>query len=629
MREMFNLSEELKKLPGKPGVYLMHDDAGRIIYVGKAVNLKNRVRQYFQEGYRKSPKIEQMVKKIAWFEYMVTDSETEALVLECNLIKEHRPRYNTMLTDDKGYPFIRVSVEEDYPRVFLARNMKRDGSRYFGPYTDIGAVRDIIRLVQKLYQIRGCQKRLPQDQRKERPCLNYHMGQCQAPCQGEVPVEDYRTRVENMLDFLSGNITPIEKLLEEEMLLAAEKLEFEEAAAKRELLYGVRRMKERQKVTNRGGENRDILAAAFQGREAVVQVFFVRDGKMIGREHFRLRVGEGDSTARVYTEFVKQFYGGTPFFPQEILLPEQVEEKELIQQWLETRAGHRVLLQVPQRGEKHKLMELAKTNAALILSQNQEKRNREEARTVGALHELEEILGLTDLHRLEAYDISNISGFESVGSMVVYEDGKPKRNDYRKFRIRGVKGPDDYASMEEVLTRRLTHGRRDMEWMREKEEKIGGFSVLPDLILMDGGKGQVGVAIKVLKKLGLTIPVCGMVKDEHHRTRGIYFNGKEREISLSGEAFLLITRIQDEAHRFAIEYHRSRRGKAQVHSVLDEIQGIGPTRRKALMKAFGTREAMEEATVEELAAIPSMNRSVAKQVYAFFHEGEIPSEEEK
>ena len=623
---MFDIKEELKKLPDKPGVYIHHDASDNIIYVGKAINLKNRVRKYFQPGYNKSPKIERMVSKIAWFETIVTDSETEALVLECNLIKEHRPKYNTMLTDDKGYPYIQVTVDEEFPRVMLARTAKRDKSRYYGPYTSAGAVKDTIRLVQKLYKIRSCSRRLPEDIGKERPCLNHHIGQCDAPCQGKVLPEVYRESIEKVQDFLGGNYAPVEKMLERKMRAAAEDLDFESAAALRELLFSVRHMEERQKMVDNGLENRDIVALAVEGKDAIVQVFFVREGKLIGRDHFHVRVADGDSKAQILTDFVKQFYSGTPFLPKEIFVPETLDDEKLIQEWLTAKAGHKVSLVVPRRGEKHKLVELAEKNAQLVLSQDKEKVKREEARTIGAVRQLGEMLDLPGLNRMEAYDISNISGFESVGSMVVYEKGKPKRNDYRKFRIRSVQGPNDYASMEEVLTRRFTHGLEEAKLLRERgmEDSYGKFTAFPDLIMMDGGKGQVNIAEQVLDKLGISIAVCGMVKDDNHRTRGLYFRGEEVPIDRHSEVFQLITRIQDEAHRFAIEYHRARRGKAQVHSILDDIDGVGPARRKALMREFGTIEAMQAATVDEIAALPEMNRSVAKVVYAFFHEGEIP-----
>ena len=623
---MFDLKEELKKLPDKPGVYLMHDKGDHIIYVGKAVNLKNRVRQYFQNGGNKSPKILRMVSQIAWFEFIVTDSETEALVLECNLIKEHHPKYNTMLTDDKGYPFIRVTVEEAYPRILIARTMKKDKSKYYGPYTDVGAVKDSIRLVQKLYKIRTCRRNLPADTGKERPCLNYHIHQCDAPCQGYISEEEYREAIDKAQEFLKGNYGPVQKHLKAKMQEASDALDFENAMMYRELLFSVQRTEQQQKVTDSGQENRDIVALAMEGEDAIVQVFFIREGRLIGREHFHVKVAEGDEKSQVVSDFVKQFYSGTPFFPREIFVPEELPDGGLIERWLSAKSGHKISLVVPKRGEKHQLVELAEKNAKLILTQDREKVKREEARTMGAVHQLETLLGRDGLHRMEAFDISNISGFESVGSMVVYENGRPKRNDYRKFKIQWVKGANDYASMEEVLTRRFSHGLEEVKMLREKgmEEDYGSFSQFPDLLLMDGGRGQVNVAERVLRSLGLTIPVCGMVKDDNHRTRGLYFENKELPLDHHSEAFQLITRIQDEAHRFAITFHRARRGKAQIHSILDDIDGVGPVRRKALMREFKTIDAMKAASVDDIAALPEMNRGVAEMVYAFFHDGEVP-----
>ncbi len=613
----FDIEEELKKLPGKPGVYLMHDAKDEIIYVGKAISLKNRVRQYFQSSRNKTAKINKMVSKIARFEYIVTDSELEALVLECNLIKEHRPKYNTMLKDDKSYPYIKVTTGEPFPRVLFAREMKRDKSRYFGPYTSAGAVKDSIGLIHKLYQIRTCNRRLPEDIGKERPCLNYHIKQCAAPCQGYISEAEYRESIEQVLDFLGGHYDKLLSRLEKQMMDAAADLDFETAASVRELLFSVRKIAQSQKITEEGQEDRDIIAFAADGPDAVVQIFFMREGKLIGRDNFHLVIGEGDGPAQIMTQFIKQFYAGTPFIPRTLFLQHDVEEgeRELLEQWLSRKRGQKVVIKIPKKGEKARLMEMAEKNASIILSQDREKIKREEQRTTGAVRELEELLGLSGLIRIEAFDISNISGFQSVGSMVVYEYGKPKRADYRKFRIQTVDGPDDYASMEEVLTRRFIHGREERQGLRE----AGGFDRFPDVIMMDGGKGQVSVAERVLDRLGISIPVCGMVKDDNHRTRGLYFHGEELPIDRRSEGFRLITRLQDEAHRFAIEYHRSLRGKDQVHSVLEDIKGIGPARRKALMRTYGTMEKLREASAEELSAIPEMNGASAQAVYDFFH----------
>ena len=605
----FNIEEELKKLPAKPGVYLMHDARDTIIYVGKAVSLKNRVRQYFQASRNKGVKIEQMVTQIAWFEYIVADSELEALVLECNLIKEHRPKYNTMLKDDKAYPFIQVTVQEDFPRVLFARRMKKDKSRYFGPYTSAGAVKDSIELIRKLYRLRSCSRRLPQDQGKERPCLYYHIKQCDAPCQGYISKEDYRKKINGALEFLNGNFKDVLKELEKKMMEASEEMRFEDAMEYRDLMESVRQIGERQKITGSDGEDKDIIALAVDGEDAVAQVFFIREGKLIGRDHFYLRIARGDTRGQILDSFIKQFYAGTPYLPKELMVQEELEDQEVLEEWLSRRRGQKVHIRVPKKGTKEKLVEMAQKNAEIILRQDRERLKREEGRTIGAMKEIQNWLGLSDLVRIEAFDISNISGFQSVGSMVVYEKGKPKKNDYRKFRIKSVQGPNDYASMEEVLTRRFVRGM----------EESSGFERLPDLLMMDGGRGQVNIAQQVLDKLGLQIPVCGMVKDDRHRTRGLYFNNVEIPIDRSSEGFKLITRIQDEVHRFAIEYHRLLRSKGQVHSILDDIPGIGPARRKELMRSFKTIEEIAAASTEELSSLPSMNEKVAQQVYDFFH----------
>ena len=614
--ENFNIQEELKKLPGKPGVYLMHDEKDAIIYVGKAISLKNRVRQYFQSSRNKGAKIEQMVTHISRFEYIVTDSELEALVLECNLIKEHRPKYNTMLMDDKTYPFIKVTVNEPFPRVMMARRMKKDKAKYFGPYTSAGAVKDTIELIRKLYHIRSCNRSLPKDIGKERPCLNYHIHQCYAPCQGYISGEEYRKSIDEVVRFLNGNYDPILKELEEKMLDASENLEFEKAIEYRELLASVQKIAQKQKITDTAGDDRDIIAMASEGEDAVVQVFFIRGGRLIGRDHFYLKIAENDTKSEILSSFIKQFCAGTPYIPAELMLPEEIEDQEIIEEWLTTRREHKVRLRIPKKGTKEKLVELAQKNAQMVLKNDKERLKREEGRTIGAVKELEKILGLTGIIRMEAYDISNTNGFDSVGSMVVYEHGKPKRNDYRKFKIKSVQGPDDYASMNEVLTRRFEHGLRE----RQDESETGGFQAFPDLIMMDGGRGQVNIALEVLEKLNLHIPVCGMVKDDNHRTRGLYFNNVELPIDRNSECFRLITRIQDEAHRFAITFHRQLRSKGQVHSILDDIPGVGPARRKDLMRSFENIEAIRNATVDDLKELPSMNEKSAQEVYKFFHQ---------
>ena len=619
---MFNVEEELKKLPRKPGVYIMRDDKDVILYVGKAINLHNRVRSYFRENIGRGPAIDQMVSLIARFEYIVTDSELEALVLENNLIKENSPKYNTLLKDDKTYPYIKVTVGEDYPRILFSRTMKKDKSRYFGPYTSAAAVKDTIELLNKLYQLRTCNRVLPRDIGIERPCLNYHIKQCLAPCQGYVSKEEYRQQVAGALEFLNGNYSPILKDLEEKMKKAAEAMEFEDAARYRDLLSSVRQVSQKQKITEGVGEDKDILALYQDETEAVVQVFFVRDGKLIGREHYYMTHVPENNKPAILQDFVKQFYAGTPFIPRELMLQYEIEDAELIEKWLSERKGSRVYLKVPKIGSKEKLVELAAQNAKLVLSQDREKLKREEGRTIGAVKEISDLLQLplTGTARMEAYDISNINGFENVGSMVVYEKGKPKRSDYRKFKIKSVLGPDDYACMREVLTRRFRHGMEESRELEEQEmdQEYGSFTKFPDLILMDGGRGQVNIALSVLEELGIDIPVCGMVKDDNHRTRGLYYHNIELPIDTHSEGFKLITRIQDEAHRFAIEYHRSLRSKTQVRSVLDDIPGVGPARRKALMRHFKSLEEIRQATVEDLMEIPEMNERTAQEIVAFF-----------
>ena len=637
----FIIDEELKKLPGRPGVYIMHDLHDTIIYVGKAVSLKNRVRQYFQKGYKKSPKIQRMVRNIDHFEYIVTDSELEALVLESNLIKEHRPKYNTMLKDDKSYPYIRVTVNETFPRVMIARSTKKDKALYYGPYVNSTAVRDTIELLRKLYKIRSCSRKLPEDIGKDRPCLYYHIGQCPAPCQGYISEEEYRKSIDSMVYFLKGHYQEEIEALTKKMMTASEEMRYEEAASYRDLIESVKQIGERQKITGTDGDDRDIIAIAMDAitgnnpdreydfstegqearpdflgtRNAVVQVFFVRGGKLIGREHFFLTADDTDDPGHVLSSFITQYYSGAPFVPKELMLESEIPDRELIEQWLTKRRGSKVTIRIPQRGMKEKLVALAHDNAEMVLSKDRERLKREELRTIGAVREIASLLGLEKADRMESYDISNISGFDSVGSMIVYERGKPRKSDYRKFKIKWVDGPNDYASMEEVLTRRYTRALEGDE----------GFSKLPDVILMDGGKGQVHVAEKVIRELGFDVPVAGMVKDDYHRTRGLYFQDREIPIERDSEGFKLLTRIQDEVHRFAIEYHRQLRSKGQIHSVLDDIEGIGPTRRKALMRTFKTIEAVRDASIDELLHAPSMNEKAAQSVYDFFRNSQRKS----
>ena len=620
---MFNVEEELKKLPKEPGVYIMHDKNDTILYVGKAVNLHNRVRSYFRENIGRGPAIDRMVEQIARFEYIITDSELEALVLENNLIKEHSPKYNTLLKDDKTYPYIKVTLSEDYPRIMFSRSIKRDKSKYFGPYSSAGAVKDTIELLNKLYKLRTCNRVLPRDIGMGRPCLNYHIGQCLAPCQGYVSKEEYRKQVEGAMDFLNGNYSPILKSLEEKMKTASENMEFEEAAKYRDLYNSVRSVAQKQKISDSTLEDRDIVALYQDETDAVVQVFFVRDGKMIGREHYYMTNVAGIPKEEVLQDFIKQFYAGTPFIPRELFLQYEIEDMSVIEDWLSEKRGSRMHIIVPRIGSKEKLVELAAQNAKLILSQDREKFKREEGRTIGAVKEIADILQMERIDRMEAFDISNNNGFDNVASIVVFEKGNPKRSEYRKFTIRSVSGPDDYACMKEVLTRRFLHGMDEKKELKEKQidETYGSFTRFPDLLLMDGGRGQVNIALQVLSELHIDIPVCGMVKDDTHSTRGLYYNNVELPIDTHSEGFKLITRIQDEAHRFAIEYHKSLRSKAQVKSVLDDIPGVGPARRKALMKYFRAFEDIKNASEEELASIPEIDSKTAKSIVEFFKKG--------
>lgn len=620
---MFDIKEELKKLPAKPGVYLMHDKSDAIIYVGKAISLKNRVRQYFQAGRRVSPKIERMISQIDHFEYIITDSEVEALVLENNLIKEHEPKYNTMLKDDKTYPYIKATVYEDFPRLIYSRQQKKDKCKYFGPFTNVTAARDTLEFAHKIYRIRTCRRVLPRDIGKERPCLNYHIGKCSAPCQGYISKEEYNKNFNKALRLIEGDYKQVIEYLEEKMYEASEKMEYEQAAVCRDLIESVKKMSVKQKINDFGGMDRDVVALARTNEEAVVQVFFIREGKLIGRDHFHLKGSYGEKENDMLQAFIKQFYAGTPFIPREVMVEYEVTESELIEKWLSEKRGGKVSIIVPKKGQKERLVELAHKNAAMVLTKDMEKIKREEERTTGAMKQISGWLGLEDASRVESYDISNISGFLSVGSMVVFDDGKPKKSEYRKFRIKTVEGPNDYASMYEVLKRRFSHGLMEIEQLNEKNlsTEFGSFTKFPDLIMMDGGVGQVHIAMQVLSELDIDIPVCGMVKDDNHRTRGLFFDEHEITIDTNSEGFRLMTRIQDEVHRFAIEYHRSLRSKEQVKSILDDIPGIGEKRRKALMKHFASIEAIKNAAIDELARAESMNEKAAASVYKFFHQG--------
>lgn len=605
---MFDIREELKKLPDKPGVYLMKDKHGEIIYIGKARILKNRVRQYFQGGRNKSAKILKMISLIDSFEYIITDSELEALILECNLIKEYSPKYNTMLKDDKTYPYIKVTTAESFPRLIYTRSMKKDKSKYFGPYTAATAVKETIELLRKMYKIRPCNKLLKEHGNDVPYCLYYHIKQCDAPCQNMVSVDEYKKGVDKALTFLSGRYDELLSELTSKMYEYSENLEFEKAGEYKALIDSVNQIAQKQKITGNDSEDRDIIAVASDNMVAVAQVFFVRDGKLIGRDHFYLKNVHDSSIPEIVSDFIKQFYQGSPFVPKSVMLQTPIKDMDLMAEWLSGIRGSRTQLLSPKYGEKEKLVELAYKNARLVLNIDKERLKAEEAINTGAVNRLAAILNITGLNRIEAYDISHISGFETVGAMIVYEHGVFKKNAYRKFKIRSVTAPDDYASMYETLKRRLSH------------IDDADFGTAPDLILMDGGKGQVNIALRVIKELGLNIKVCGMVKDDKHRTAGLYYNNEEIVATNKEEDLMkLLTRIQDEVHRFAITYHRLRRGKEQIHSILDDISGIGASRRLALMKRFESIEAIRDASIDELSDTDGMNKRVAKAVYEFFH----------
>lgn len=611
------IKQELDKLPKSPGVYLMHDSKGGVIYVGKAVNLRNRVRSYFRISTKKTLKIQKMVSLIDHFDYILTDTELEALVLENNLIKEYSPKYNTLLKDDKTYPYIKVTMGDMYPRLVFSRSMKKDKSRYFGPYASAGAVNDMIEFLSKIYHIRTCNKALNGEKAVERPCLNYYMKQCDGPCMGEISPEEYGENIKKALVFLGGNYDPLLKEIEARMNEYAEKLEFEEAAKYRELLKSAVSIAQKQKITDFDGENKDYIGIARSESDVLIQVFFVREGKLIGREHFYMKGALEETDEETISSFIKLYYAGTPFLPKEIYVPVLLEETDLLEKWLGEKRGGKVVIKAPVKGQKEKMLELAHQNAVMLIKRDEEKHKNEEARTRGAIEELARLLNIEKAERIESYDISNTQGFNSVGSMVVYEGGKPKKSDYRKFRLKTVEGPDDYASMYEVLYRRFSHGITE-----RAEDNETSFSIFPDLILMDGGLGQIHMAEKVLEELNVDIPVCGMVKDDRHRTRGLLFKEKEIPMDIHSECFKFVTRVQDEVHRFAIEYHRSLRTKAQVHSILDDIPGIGPKRRKAIMKHFPTMEELKSADVEKIAKIDEIPQNVAQDIYNFFHREE-------
>lgn len=614
---MFDIPAELKKLPESPGVYIMRDKTDDIIYVGKAKILKNRVRQYFQNSANHSLKVKQMVSNIDHFEYIVTGSEVEALILENNLIKRHNPKYNILLKDDKTYPYIKVTTNEMFPRVFVTRKLLKDKNKYFGPFTNSLAVKENIALIDKIWQVRRCSKVFPRDIGKSRPCLNYHIGQCKAVCTGKVSEEEYNKMIGEILDFLSGKTENVVKSLTSKMLKYSAEMEFEKAAEVRDTIESIKILNQKQIIENLHIDDRDVIGFARGIRECIIQIFFIRGGKITGREHFMLEECEGVEDKELMTQFVQQFYSGTPFIPKEVILQCEIDDFDLISQWLSEQKGQRVNVLVPQKGERKSLVLMAQNNAKIVLDKFGAEIRREHKRTKGALEEIQKALNIDfELNRIESYDISNTQGFESVASMVVFENGLPKRSDYRKFKIKTVIGPDDYGSMEEVITRRFT--RYINETSGDENVKKAGFDKKPDMIFLDGGKGQISAVQKALTNLNLYVPVCGMVKDDRHRTRALMYNGEEIELPYTSEGFKLLTRMQDEVHRFAIEYHRKLREKKQVHSILDDISGIGSVRRKALMKHFGDINAIRRAEVEELQQVDGMNIKSAEAVYNFF-----------
>lgn len=618
---MFDIQAELSKLPHKPGVYLMHDAEDNVIYVGKAKNLYNRVRSYFRASTPHTLKINTMISLIDHFEYIVVDSELEAFMLEINLIKEYSPQYNTLLKDSHSYPYIKVSMYEEYPRISLAHYASRDKGKYFGPFVSGTAVKETIEFLNMRFKLKTCNKVCSFGNPNGKSCLNYHMDRCTAPCTGNVSKEEYFEKINAILAFLNGTDKSLQREVKAKMEEASEKMLFEDAIKYRDLLESLNKVSEKQKITDSDLEDRDVIGIAADESDAVVQVFFIRDGKMIGREHHHIGEIAGLSQPEILQDFLKNYYSGTPYLPKEIVLPFDIEERDMMGEWLSILKGSKVSIVIPKIGSKEKFTELANKNASMVLFQDKEKILKEEKHTLGAMKELSELIGLENIKRVEAYDISNTNGFENVGSMVVFENGKKCKGDYRRFRIKSVEGPNDYACMYEVLSRRFVHGFEEKRKLEEEnlEASYGGFAKFPDLILMDGGRGQVNICKKVLDEFHLNIPVCGMVKDDNHNTRGLYVDGVEIDIDRASEAFKLITRIQDEAHRFAIEYHKSLRGKDSVHSALDNVPGIGPSRRKALMKAFGSLDEIKGASVEKLAQTEGISKSQAQVIFDFFH----------
>ncbi|KEI06919.1 excinuclease ABC subunit C [Clostridium botulinum] len=618
---MFDFEYQLKIIPDKPGVYLMINSLGEVIYVGKAKVLKNRVRQYFQNSKNYSSKVRAMVKNIAEFEYIITDSEMEALILECNLIKKYRPRYNILLKDDKHYPFIKITVNEDFPRIFVTRIRAKDGAKYFGPYPETSAIYETLELIKKVFPIRNCRLYIKSDSEPIKPCLNYHIKLCTAPCAGYVSKDQYGKTIKKVIDLLNGKDNEVIYELKEKMKEASEKLEFEKAATIRDKILAVEKIRERQKIIASNFDNEDFINIYSDESDWCAQIFFIRYGKIIGREHFILDEGIFEEKKDIISNFIKDFYGGTAFVPKNIYVPDIIDV-ELLENWLSSKKGSKVSIKIPLKGEKKKLLDLVESNAKNTLEQFKLKIKVDKELHSNILKELQSLLGLEDIpNRMEAYDISNIQGVDSVGTMIVFEDGKPKNSDYRRFKIKTVKGANDYDSMKEILTRRFKHGLEEIREIQKRNLMLSGakFSIFPDLILMDGGKGQVNIALGVLRDLNITIPVCGMVKDDKHKTRGLVYNNREINIKSNNKIMQLITRIQDEVHRFAITYHRSLRNKRVLHSILEDIPNIGIKRRKKLLQKFGSIDNIKKASYDELLSTDSINEKAAKSIIDYFH----------
>ena len=618
---MFDFEYHLKNLPDKPGVYLMKNSLGEVIYVGKAKILKNRVKSYFQNSKNHSEKVRVMVKNIAEFEYIVTDSEMEALILECNLIKKYSPKYNILLKDDKFYPFIKITTKDDFPRVFVTRNFAKDGSKYFGPYTNGAAVYETINLIYKIFPLRTCKLAIKENGEAVRPCLNYHIKKCFGPCGGHIGKEEYGKMISDIIDILSGKETYVTKMLKTEMENAAENLEFEKAASLRDKILAIEAIVEKQKIFKTMEGDEDFINIDQDEKDSCIQVFFSRDGKILGREHFIFENTANESIAEILEEFIASFYGGTAKVPKTIYVPE-INEVELMEEYLTIKRGSKVWIKVPQKGQKKDMLEMVKNNAKITLEKFKDKYLKDKEMNRISLQELQNLLELDEWPtRIEAYDISNIQGVDSVGTMVVFEEGRAKNSDYRRFKIKTVKGANDYDSMREILTRRFNHGLEEVKAIQERNLKLsaGKFSNFPDLIMMDGGKGQVNIALEVLESLNINIPVCGLVKDDKHQTRGIVYNNKELIINRSSNLMQLIRRIQDEVHRFAITYHRSLRDKRTLHSILDDIPNVGEKRRRALLMKFGSVDNIKKATVEELLEVPSIDKKSAESIYIYFN----------